>query len=213
MNSRRFWKTLGGLAILVPAVFLLSITSQAGDRDNDRDDRYDNDRNSNNANQDEKLKIRIGQRIAPVPLNLKRKDDDTVYLGSYLVNTGGCNDCHTNPSFATGGNPFMGQPKVINKAGYLGGGQQFGPFTSRNLTPDVNGKPAGMSLSLFIQVMRTGLDPDHVHGPNVPLQVMPWPALQDITDRDLTAMYTYLSAIPCLEGDPGVNSNPPLRCR
>ena len=53
--------------------------------------------NDNNPTQDEKLKIEIGARIAPVPLTIGRKDSSTVYLGSYLVNAvGGCNDCHTN---------------------------------------------------------------------------------------------------------------------
>ena len=35
------------------------------------------------------------------------------------------------------------------------------------------------------------------------LQVMPWPNFQNLTDRQLEAIYTFLSAIPCLEGDPG----------
>jgi hypothetical protein len=32
------------------------------------------------------------------------------------------------------------------------------------------------------------------------LQIMPWTAYQNMTDRDLRAIYEYLSAIPCLEG-------------
>jgi hypothetical protein len=32
---------------------------------------------------------------------------------------------------------------------------------------------------------------------------MPWPTFQNMTDRDIRAIYEYLSAIPCLEGDPG----------
>jgi hypothetical protein len=35
--------------------------------------------------------------------------------GSYIVNAqGGCNDCHTVPSYAAGGNPFLGEPEVIS---------------------------------------------------------------------------------------------------
>ena len=53
--------------------------------------------------------------IAPVPLNLRGKNPALVGLGSYLVNAvGGCNDCHTNPPYATGGDPHLGQPKVVN---------------------------------------------------------------------------------------------------
>ena len=48
--------------------------------------------------------------------------------------------------------------------------------------------------------------------PNAPsydhdlLQVMPWPVFSKMTDRDLRAIYEYLSAIPCLEGSPDPKS-------
>src|ERR1700744_5740820 len=74
-------------------------------------------------------RIQRGFEIAPVHLRLRGKDRDLVGLGSYLVNTGGCNDCHTNSAqteFADGGNPYFGQPKKINTATYLGGGMDFG---------------------------------------------------------------------------------------
>jgi len=148
----------------------------------------------------EQHRINVGFKIAPVPLNLRRKDReerDRIGLGSYLVNAVGvCNDCHTNPSYLPGGDPFMGQPKVVNAAHYLGGGQQFGPFTSRNLTPE-NGRPAGRTYAEFKNIMRNGIDYDHLHPQMGPLlQVMPWPVYQEMTDRDLRAMYEYLSVIP-----------------
>jgi hypothetical protein len=40
--------------------------------------------------------------------------------------------------------------------------------------------------------MRTGVDPSD----NMTLAVMPWPIYRNMTDRDLEAIYTYLSAIP-----------------
>src|SRR5689334_1803738 len=67
-----------------------------------------------------------GYEIAPVQLNLKGKDWALVYLGSYLVNTTGCNDCHTYPNWAQGGNPYLGQPEQINTMGYMAGGRPFG---------------------------------------------------------------------------------------
>ena len=91
-----------------------------------------------------------GFDIAPVHLDLKGKDRELVGLGSYLVNAvGGCNDCHTNPPYAAGGDPFMGQPKKVNVDCYLAGGMQFGPFTSRNLTPE-NGLPEGHTYQEFL---------------------------------------------------------------
>jgi hypothetical protein len=44
---------------------------------------------------DDDPRIRRGFEIAPVPLNLRGKDPALVGLGSYLVTSGGCNDCHT----------------------------------------------------------------------------------------------------------------------
>jgi hypothetical protein len=141
----------------------------------------------------EVARVDTGFRVAPVPLTYKHADKYRVGMGSYLVNVvGGCNDCHTNPSYAKGGNPFMGQPKKINAAHYLAGGQAFGPFISRNLTPE-HGLPAGRTFQQFVEIIRTGHDLDH---PGQLLQVMPWPDFQGLTDDDLLSIYKYLQAIP-----------------
>jgi hypothetical protein len=146
-------------------------------------------------------RVQQGFAIAPVPLNLVGKNPALVGLGSYLVNAvGGCNDCHTSPSYASGGNPFLGQPKGINAAHYLAGGQTFGPFISRNITPEANGLPAGLTFAQFETTMRTGFDFHHAHPQFGPLlQVMPWPTYQSMTNHELQAMYEYLSAVPHAE--------------
>jgi hypothetical protein len=146
----------------------------------------------------------LGLTIAPVPLGQVGigRGRLLVGLGSYLVDVGGCNDCHTNPSYKDGGNPFMGQPEQVNTAGYLGGGMMFGPFTSRNLTPDPKegNLPAGLTLEDFIKTLRTGKDPDNAHPQMGPLlQVMPWPNYGKMTDRDLEAIYNYLLHIPSVD--------------
>lgn len=150
-------------------------------------------------------KVKRGFEIAPVPLDLKGKNRALVGLGSYIVNAqGGCNDCHTNPSYAPGGNPFFGQMTQVNADQYLTGGRQFGPFTSRNLTPDPDtGLPAELTFQEFRHVIRTGEDLDHVHpGISPLLQVMPWPVYADMTDHDLLAIYEYLRAIPSRPDNP-----------
>jgi hypothetical protein len=161
---------------------------------------------------DSESKIQRGLAIAPVPLNLAGKNRALVGLGSYIVNAAGdCNGCHAGPSgeFAVGGDPFQGEPKQINQDAYLAGGTElFGPvFVPRNLTPDKTGRPeGGATFEEFRGIMRTGIDPDQAHlfiG-NPYLQVMPWPNFQNMTDNDLRAIYEYLSAIPCIEGDPGL---------
>ena len=149
-----------------------------------------------------------GFNIAPVRLSLHGRNHELVGLGSYLVNAvGGCNDCHTNPPYLA---PSLGAVNQVNTAAYLGGGVVFGPFVSRNITPDKTGLPAGLTFGEFLQLIRTGIDPDQLHPQLGPyLQVMPWPAYRKLTDRDLRAIYEYLTTIPCLEGGPG---EPPNRC-
>jgi hypothetical protein len=149
---------------------------------------------------DELAEILRGYEIAPVRLNLAGKDWALVGLGSYIVNTTGCNDCHTHPNWAAGGNPYLGQPEQINTTEYLAGGRQFttpaGMFTSANITPDGNDRPAGLTLAGFLEVMHSGHDPRDPPGDL--LQVMSWPLYRYKTERDLHAIYEYLRAIPAL---------------
>jgi hypothetical protein len=146
--------------------------------------------------------IRRGHDIVPpgVKLNLQGKDRALVYLGSYIVNTSGCIDCHSHPTYAPGGDPFLGQPEVVNATEYLSGGRQFGPITAANITPDYAGKPAGLTRQQFIQTLRTGHNPKDP--PGEILQVMPWPVFAKKTDLDLAAIYEYLRAIPSLPDNP-----------
>ena len=182
--------------------------------------------------------VRIGYAVAPVPLNTRGKSRELVGLGSYIVNVvADCNGCHSVPqlSYAPGGNPYFkgNQPKVVNQAVYLAGGQDFGQLipgtpniVSRNLTPDKTGMPAGgRTWPEFHEILRTGVDLDHLH-PNCSstvkancfpgqqpfngdlLLVMPWPAFQRMTEHEMRAVYEYLSAIPCISGPPtGVRHN------
>jgi len=151
-------------------------------------------------------RIQRGFELAPVSLTMKGLNPALVGLGSYIVNAqGGCNDCHTNPSYAAGGDPFNGEPEVINAERYLGGGTPFGPgVTSRNLTPRASdGRPAGLTLEQFMEVLHQGTDfkdgdPNTVRI----LQVMPWPVYGKMSDRELQAIYEYLKAIPCV-ANPG----------
>jgi len=181
-------------------------------------------------------RIQRGLDIAPVHLNLEGKNRALVGLGSYIVNAAvPCNECHgAGPAlnqFLPGDNPYFGQAAVINPATYLGGGRSFGApvpgsavIISRNLTPDKTGLPeGGRTFGEFVQIMRTGVDLDHLHptcatGPSglpivntscIPapfngdlLQTMPWPGLRNLTDHDLRAIYEYLSAVPCVAGPP-----------
>jgi hypothetical protein len=150
-------------------------------------------------------RIQRGYDISPLPINITYQNPALVGLGSYYVNAvSECADCHTNnPQYLPGGNPFLGQPKKINLANYLRGGRPFpcappdpsgieNPIKSRNLRPE-NGLPAGLTLQQFADVLRNGTDYDHA---GRLLQVMQWPIFQNMTDRDILAIYQYLSTLP-----------------
>jgi hypothetical protein len=146
-------------------------------------------------------KIRRGFEIAPVPLNLEHRNRALVGYGSYIVNAqSGCSDCHSCPTYAPGHNPYVGQDTKFNAPTYLAGGVPFGPFISKNITPDATGKPHGLTFDQFRDAIRTGVDPDD----GGILQVMPWPFYHNMTDGDLRAVYEYLSAVP--HAEPGTCS-------
>lgn len=166
-----------------------AMTLPAGDQDDQRHDGQSDD-----------SRVRQGFAISPVHLSLRGKNRELVGLGSYLVNAaGGCNDCHTHPSYLPGGDPFAGEEPIINVDQYLAGGREFGPITSANITPDEHGRPAGLTWEEFEHAIRTGHDPDD---PDHILQVMPWPVYSNLTHRDLRAIYEFLRAIPSRPDNP-----------
>jgi len=171
----------------------------------------DSPRGQAQGSDNDESKIRRGFEVAPIPLDLEGKNRALIGLGSYIVNVqADCNGCHTvNLSpYLPGGNPFLGQPEMIDPDKYLVGGSAFGPFISRNLRPRPDtGLPAGYSFEQFVTVMRTGADLKH-RPPFVPssgndlLQVMAWPSFKHMTDRELQAIYEYLSALAPHPGFP-----------
>ncbi len=156
--------------------------------------RHDRDRD------DDDVQVRLGFKLSPVPLKLRGRNVDLVGLGSYLVNTGGCGECHTHPAFVPGANPFMGQAEVINAGVFMSGGRTFGPaIKAPNITPDEFGRPAGLDFAAFEAAIRTGKKPDAT---GRIMQVMPWPQMGKKTTRELRAMYEYLRSIPSLPDSP-----------
>ncbi len=168
----------------------------------DSDSDSDSDSDGNN-------RVQQGLAIAPLPLNLQGRKRGLVGLGSYIVNAvADCNGCHTvnfDP-YVPGNNPFLDGTELIDPAKYLVGGSAFGPFITRNLRLDPETRlPAGLTFEEFLLVLRTGVDlHDAVHEPpGTPvLQVMPWPIFRNMTDRDIRAIYEYLSALPPLPPAP-----------
>jgi hypothetical protein len=160
--------------------------------------------------------VRKGFQVAAdlgIPLNLSGKNPSLVGRGSFLVNgLSECLGCHiVQPPYLPGNNPHLGQTARVDLTKYLSGGRAFGTAISRNLTPDKNGLPAGLTFEQFERVMRFGTDFKALepHVPSNPglLQAMPWPQYRLADDSWIRAIYEYLKAIPCIEGGPGMLPN------
>ena len=119
-------------------------------------------------------------------------------------------------TYLNGGQNFgpAGPGVVQDPNSPLFGGAGLGPnIITRNLTPDHTGLPeGGHTLVEFMNIMRTGHDYDKLHLNcsttvtdncyNFPvdgslLQVMPCPKFRHMTDHQLEALWTFLSAVPC----------------
>jgi hypothetical protein len=113
-----------------------------------------------------------------------------------------------------GGQNFGPAGPGISSGPYAAGPGNGPLIITRNLTPDVTGLPeGGHTLEQFLIIMQTGHDYDKLH-PNcggsvttncydapvngAVLQVMPWANFSNMTVKQLTAIWTYLSAIPCI---------------
>jgi len=123
---------------------------------------------------------------------------------------------YNQATYLNGGRNFgpVGPGIVLDPKSPLYAGPGAGPnIITRNLTPDHTGNPeGGNDLRRFMTILRTGHDFDKLHlncGGSVTdncylppvngavLQVMPWPLYRHMTDRQLTAIWTYLSTVPC----------------
>jgi cytochrome c553 len=92
----------------------------------------------------------------------------TKEYGDYLLSSGGCKSCH-NPNLS-GGAKIQGVPVA-------------------NLTPAGIGK---WSEADFTKALRTGVRPDG----RILSAVMPWPAMKDLTEDEIKAMWMYLQSLP-----------------
>jgi hypothetical protein len=119
-----------------------------------------------------------------------------------------------NPASYLAGGANFGNPNCDD----AGGGGCGATLIVRNLTPDWSTGvplPEGNTLANFKATLRTGHDFQQVHlncpstgtpppyclnapSDGTKLQVMPWPALSNLTDYDLESIYAYLTAIPCI---------------
>lgn len=143
-----------------------------------------------------------------------------VARGKYLVNFGGCNDCHSTKTFGPRGPEvdttmlLAGSPAHAPVPEYpasmLGPGRWGGACTgdmtawagpwgisfAANLTPDVTTGIGSWTETMFIKALRTGR---HMGEGREILPPMPWQMIRKLSDEDLKAIYAYLRSIPPVE--------------
>ncbi|HEX6086104.1 MAG TPA: c-type cytochrome [Thermoanaerobaculia bacterium] len=137
-----------------------------------------------------------------------------VARGAYLVQIGGCNDCHTPFKMGPNGpEPDMsrelsGHPEALKMppAPKLGNGPwvwsgagtntayagPWGVSYTANLTPDRLTGIGIWSEEMFVKTIRTGR---HWGVSRPILPPMPWQNYRHMTDEDLGAVYAYLRSI------------------
>jgi mono/diheme cytochrome c family protein len=119
--------------------------------------------------------------------------DRQVERGKYLVELGGCNDCHT-PGY------FLGHPDM---ARYLGGSDVgfaipgLGVFVAPNLTPDKETGLGGWTAAQIVAAITKGHRPDG----RMLAPIMPWRGLSHLTHADALAIAAFLKSLPAVKHD------------
>jgi mono/diheme cytochrome c family protein len=137
-----------------------------------------------------------------------------VERGKYIVDAGGCHDCHTPLMMGPNGpEPDMsralsGHPESLKvttppklEAPWMAAGSMtmtawagpWGISYTANLTPDQNTGLGIWTEDMFINALRTG---KHMGTSRPILPPMPWQVIKNYTDDDLKAIFAYLRSIP-----------------
>ena len=139
---------------------------------------------------------------------------DPVALGRYIVNAGGCHDCHTpltmgsegpepDMTRALSGHPetvAVSTPPTLGKGPWLAASSAtntafagpWGISYAANLTPDTNTGLGIWTEDMFVKAIRTGRHMGTSWPINPP---MPWPAFRNFSDDDLHAIWSYLRSL------------------
>jgi mono/diheme cytochrome c family protein len=111
-----------------------------------------------------------------------------VARGKYLVQFGGCNDCHTPGHFF--GKPDMTKALSGSEVGFEI--PDLGVFHGPNLTPDKETGLGNWSKAQIVTALQKGTRPDG----RVLAPIMPWKAFANLTKRDAEAIAAYLKSLP-----------------
>jgi mono/diheme cytochrome c family protein len=143
--------------------------------------------------------------------------NDAVKRGEYLVNFGGCHDCHTplrmgqsgpepDMTRALSGHPAqlkMPKAPTVDAPWFFTGSTTMTAFSGPwgvsygiNLTPHDETGLGRWTEKMFVDAMRTG---KHAGVGRPILPPMPWRNVAALTDADLKALFAYLKSIRPIE--------------
>ena len=140
---------------------------------------------------------------------------DQIARGRYLVNFGGCNNCHTplkmtdkgpvpNVARFLSGHPedtklpppeLKPGPWFAATAGMTAWAGPWGISYAANLTPDRNTGLGIWTEEMFVKTMRTGR---HIGAGREILPPMPWQDVGALNEENLKAIFAYLQTIPAI---------------
>jgi mono/diheme cytochrome c family protein len=138
-----------------------------------------------------KSSLAVAAIVAATFLATPAPAQDPVARGKYLVNFGGCHDCHT-PGY------FFGKPDM---ARFLGGSEVgfeipgLGVFHGPNLTPDPETGLGKWSAEQIVTAIQTGVRPDG----RILAPIMPWKAFAELTKADAMAIAAFLKSVPAVK--------------
>lgn len=144
--------------------------------------------------------------------NQSMTKEESIARGNYLVNFGGCNDCHTPKKGFDEKGPILdttrllsGHPadqpidKVDTTSKWLSGNMSLtawaGPWGvsyTANLTPDGATGLGNWTEDIFMKAMKTG---KHMGYGRPILPPMPWFSVGSLKDEDLKAIFSYLKSL------------------
>jgi mono/diheme cytochrome c family protein len=117
--------------------------------------------------------------------------ETAVERGLYLITLSGCNDCHTPGGLL--GNPDRKRLLGGSDVGF--GDPSSGVWIGPNLTPDKETGLGNWSSDQIVKAITTGERPDG----RLLSEVMPWPALSQLTHEDALAIAAYLKSLPAVK--------------
>ncbi len=118
----------------------------------------------------------------PISAYSNEQEDKDIARGKYLIEIGGCNDCHTSGFASSGGNIPESEWLLGDGLGFRG---PWGTTYSSNLRQSV-GSLSEAEWLLRAKTLKTR-------------PPMPWWSLNSMTDEDLTALYKYIRGLEVIK--------------